>query len=564
MTDTLASVPPANSTDAPNHLDAELTFPKWLRRTCELHADRPALVFGEETWSYRRLGEEVSKLEAALLGLGATKGTRIAIVIGMRPEWVISTFAAMCIGAVAIPLSTYEPAEKREQLLRHADATILILQDQMLRHRYLDDLLAAHPGIQEDRPGPYLDPELPYLRHVIHVGGGESRGRLLSWDDALANSPALPGGYLESVEREIHPTDDALIIYTSGTSGVPKGVIHAHRSLAIQFDRLPREFTTTPEDVIWGTFAFFWSAGIAWILGAALAVGAKLVLQEHFDPVEALELIEKHGITVAQITPQHAGELEQALGQHPSDLSSLRILPRSSLSDHLGLPADYPCGGASLGLSETLTLAASIPWDAPVELRRHTHGRPLPGTSMKIIDPETGAQLPVGEHGEIAIKGTTLMKGYNKMFPETYLDDCGYYRTKDGGYLDERGYLHWTGRMSQVIRTNNVLVSPAEVEAALHNLAGVTVAAVTGVPDETYGELVVACVVPAAGATLTAAGVRAELRDHLATYKIPSRIFFVEESELPMTATGKPVLDSLKNLVTARIRSDEPEGDTDR
>jgi fatty-acyl-CoA synthase len=563
MTDTLARLRPA-TTDEPNHLDPELTFPIWLRRTCERHADRSALVFGEETWSYHRLGEEVSKLEATLLGLGATKGTRIATVIGMRPEWVISTFAAMCIGAVAVPLSTYEPAEKREQLLRHADATILILQDQMLRHHYLDDLLEAHPAIQDDQPGPYFDPALPYLRHVIHVGGGESRGRLLNWDDVLANPPALPDGYLKSLEREIHPSDDALMIYTSGTSGVPKGVIHAHRSLAIQFDRLPREFTTTPEDVIWGTFAFFWSAGIAWILGAALAVGAELVLQEHFDPVEALDLIEKHRITVAQITPQHAGELEQALAHHPSDLSSLRIVPRSSLSDRLELPEDYPCGGASLGLSETLTLAASIPWNAPIELRSRTHGRPLPGTSMKIIDPETGEQLPVGEHGEIAIKGTTLMKAYNKMFPETYLDECGYYRTQDGGYFDEQGYLHWTGRMSQVVRTNNALVSPAEVEAALHNLPGITVAAVTGVPDDTYGELVVACVVPAAGAPQTEAGVRAQLRGHLATYKIPSRIFFVEESELPMTATGKPVLDSLRQLVAARMRSDDPEGETDR
>lgn len=550
--------------EEPLHLDPDLTFPVWLRRTCERHGERPALVFGDETWTYRRLGEDVSKLEATLLGLGVTKGTRVAIVMGTRPEWVISTFAAMSVGAVAVPLSTYEPPEKREQLLRHADASIVILQDHMLGHSYLDDLLRAHPGIQEDGPGPYFDPALPYLRHVIHVGDGESRGRVLKWADALASPPALPDEYLESIEREIHPTDDALIIYTSGTSGVPKGVIHAHRTVAIQFDRLPREFTTRPHDVIWGTFAFFWSAGIAWILGAALTVGAKLVLQEHFDPLEAVDLIEKHRITVAHITPQHAGELEQALAHRPSDVSSLRIVPRSSLGEYLKLPDDYPCGGASLGLTETLTLAASIPWDAPVQLRRQTHGRPLPGTSIKIIDPDTGETLPLGEHGEIAIKGTTLMKGYNKMFPETYLDDGGYYRTKDGGYFDEQGYLHWTGRMSQVIRTNNALVSPAEVEAALHNLPSITVAAVTGVPDETYGELVVACVVPASGLAPTEADVRAQLRGHLAGYKIPRRIFFVDEAELPMTATGKPVLESLKNLVSARMQPAQPEGETDR
>ena len=172
---------------------------------------------------------------------------------------------------------------------------------------------------------------------------------------------------------------------------------------------------------------------------------------------------------------------------------------------------------------------------------------------MKIIDPGTGETLPVNEHGEIALKGTTMMKGYNKTFPETYLDDSGYYRTSDSGYFDEEGYLHWTGRMSQVIRTNNTLVSPVEVEAALHLDPGIKVAAVIGVPDETYGEIVVACVVPAAEASLTDESVRAELKSRLASYKMPRRIFFVEESELPLTGTGKPVLSSVESVVAARM-----------
>ena len=559
MTDT-ASIGEA-ATQAPIHQDPALTFPVWLRRTCEQYGERPALAFGEEIWSYRRLGEEVSKLEAALLGLGATKGSRIAVVMGTRPEWATAVFAAMSIGAIAVPLSTYEPADKIEMLLRHADASIVIVQDQMLRHAYLEDLVRAHPWLREDGREPYFDPALPYLRHVIHLGSAETGGRLLAWEDALANAPALPTGYLDQLEREIHPTDDALMVYTSGSTGVPKGVVVAHRAIAIQFERLPREFTTTPDDVVWGTFPFFWSAGVAWVLGASLSVGAKLVLQEYFDVVQALDLIERHRVTVAHITPQHAGELEEALGQHSADISSLRIVPRSSLSAYLDLPADYTFGGASLGLTETLTLAASIPWDSPLELRLNTNGRPLPGTTMKIIDPDTGATLATGEHGEIAIKGTTLMQGYNKMFPETYLDGDGYYRTKDSGYFDEQGYLHWTGRMSQVIRTNSALVSPAEVEAALHQHPGIKLAAVTGVPDETYGEVVVAVVVPSAEAVLTEDGVRAELKGHLASYKIPSRIFFVEDSELPMTATGKPVLDSFKSLVAARMQSQEPEGE---
>ena len=538
--------------EEPIHVDPELTVPAFLRRVCEQHADRTALVFGDETWTYRRLGEEVTRMEAVLLGLGASKATRVALLMGARPEWVATAFAAMGIGAVAVPISTYEPPKQRDQLLRHSDAAILVLQDRLLRHTYLDDLVRDHPGIEDAAPGLLFDEGLPYLRHVVHLGEG-SRGRLLAWDDARSNAPELSPGYLASVESEIHPTDDALIIYTSGTSGLPKGVIHAHRSAAVQFDRLPSEFSITSEDVVWGTYPLFWSAGVAWLLGATLGAGATLVLQEWFDPVEAVGLIERHRVTVMHTTPTQVGELEEALARQPADVSSLRILPRGALADHVRVPPDHPFAGASLGLTETLTLAASIPWDSPVELRRETHGRPLPGTSMKIIDPVTGETLATGEYGEIAIKGTTLMKGYNKVFPESYLDAAGYYRTHDAGYFDEDGYLHWTGRMSQVIRTNSANVSPAEVEAALYENPGVKVAAVIGVPDPELGEIVVACVVPKADVALSEEDVRAEMKGRLASYKIPARVFVLEESELELTGTGKPVLSAVKSLVEARM-----------
>jgi acyl-CoA synthetase (AMP-forming)/AMP-acid ligase II len=544
----------AHTEQQPIHLDPDLTLPAFLRRISGQYRDRTALIFNDERWSYRRLVDEVTRMEAALLGLGATKGTRIAVVMGARPEWVVAVFAAMSIGAVAVPISTFEPPKKRDELLRHADASIVIVQDQLLRHRYLDDLLTAHPRLDEPGTDLLFDEGLPYLRHVIHLGEG-SRGRVLSWDDALSTAPALPAGYLDSLHGEVHPTDDALIIYTSGTSGVPKGVIHAHRSAAIQFDRLHVEFTTTQDDVVWGTYPLFWSAGTAWVLGGTLGIGATLVMQEWFDPAEAVRLIEKYRVTVIHITPNQIAELEEILEQQPADISSLRIFPRGSLTDYVSAPPDHPFGGASLGLTETMTLAASVPWDAPVELRRETHGKPLPGTVMKIIAPETGETLPTGELGEIAIKGTTLMKAYNKAFPETYLDAAGYYRTKDAGYFDDEGWLHWTGRMTEVIRTNAANVSPAEVEAALYENPAVKVAAVVGVPDESLGELVVACVVPKADASLTGDDVRAQLKGRLATYKIPARVFVLEESELELTATGKVVLSNVRSVVAARMGS---------
>ena len=546
------SVHPAEAPTEPIHVDPSLTMPVFLQSIADRFGDRTALSFGDDEWSYRRLVDEIRRMEQALLGLGAVKGTRVAVVMGARPEWVVATFAAMSIGAVAVPISTFEPPRKRDELLRHADAAITIVQDELLRHRYLDDLVEAHPGLAEE--GPLFDPELPYLRHVIHLDEG-SRGRILSWEDALNDPPALPPGFLDAVHAEIHPTDDALIIYTSGTSGVPKGVIHAHRGMAIQCDRLHLEFTTTQEDVVWGTYPLFWSAGLIWVLGATLGIGAKLVMQETFDPAEAVQLLERHRVTVIHVTPNQVAELEEALQQNPADVSSLRIIPRNSLSGFVDLPEDHPYGGASLGLTETLTLAASVPWDCPVELRRETHGKPLPGTLMRIINPETGEALPTGELGEITIKGTTLMKAYNKAFPETYLDDAGYYRTKDAGFFDQDGWLHWTGRMSEVIRTNAANVSPAEVEAALYANPDIKVAAVVGAPDESLGELVVACVVPKADALLTEEDVRAQLKGRLASYKIPARVFVLDESQLELTATGKPVLSGVRSLVAARMQT---------
>lgn len=538
-------------TQEPIHADPELTVAAFVRTIAERSGDKPALVFEDKTWSYRRLHEDVDRMQRALLGIGLGKGGRVGIIMGNRPEWVVAIFATMSIGAVAIPLSTYEPAVKLEQLLRHADVSVVILEDRLLKHRYLDPLVAAHPGLRSDAP--LYDETLPFLRKVVHLGEGEDGGHVWSWDALLSSAPKLSEEYVRAVQAQVHPTDDALVIYTSGTSGPSKGVIHTHRSVCVQFNHIWEEFTLTVDDVLWGSFPMFWSAGIAWMLGAALGVGATLVLQEAFDPVEALSLIEKHRVTVIHATRPQLTQLEEALLKTPADISSLRIVPRGAFRDHLDLPPDHPFGGASLGLTEALTLAVSIPWDSPLELRTNTNGRALPGMSLKIIDPETGETLGPNTFGEIAIKGTRLMRGYHKVFPETYLDPDGYYRTKDGGYVDEDGFLHFTGRISEVIRTNAANVSPAEVEAALYENPDVQVATVVGYPHPDMGEIIVAVVVPKDHVLATEDTIRSHLKDRLASYKIPGRVILVQASDLSMTATGKPVIRAVKALVAEQM-----------
>jgi fatty-acyl-CoA synthase len=537
-----------------DHNDTGLTLPRFLDRVAEQYAERDALIFRGEHWTYRRLRAEIHRAEKGLIALGAGKGTRVAVIMSSRPEWVVACCAAMSIGAIAIPLSTYEPAVKIEALLAHSDASIVVVEDQFLRHAFLDDLLAAHAGLVEASPM-HLDPTLPYLRTVIHLGDAAGGSHLVGWDDFVCERPTLPDGFVASVEAAVHPMDDALVLYTSGTSGPSKGVIHTHRSVAVQFGRLPREFSLTREDVVWGTFPLFWSAGIAWLLGASLGAGATLLLQAWFDPAAAVDMIVQHGATVLTAPLPQMAELERILDQRSADLSAVRIVPRGTLAAHVDLPRDHPWSGASLGLTEALTIATSVPWDGPLELRETTHGRPLPGIRLKIIDPGTGEALGPGEFGEIALKGTTLMRGYHKAFPEAYLDKAGYFRTSDGGYLDNAGYLHWTGRMSEVLRVNEANVSPIEIESALYQVPGVRIATVLGMPDTANGERVVACVVPAAGVILTEDYVKTQLRERLASYKIPSQVLLVDESDLPMTSTGKPVLSDLRELVRLRTGS---------
>jgi fatty-acyl-CoA synthase len=537
----------------PEHQAESLTIPALMRQLAADHGDRTAIVFGDDEWTFARLHDEIIAFEQGLLGIGAGKGTRVALLMANRPQFVVAAFAAMGIGSVVCPISTYEPAPRRDDILRQTDAAIFVLQDGLLRSDYLGELLRDHPGVLESTGEPWYDQTLPYLRHVIHFGDGRSGGRLHTWGDIVANAPPVPPQTLTAIESSIHPTDDAMIISTSGTSGVPKGVVHGHRSVVIQFKEIGHQFSITKDDVTWGTYPLFWSAGLAWLFGSGFALGAKLVLQEVFDAGEAVELIAEHRVTIIHMTPPQVPALEQAADADPRDLTSLRIVPRGSLTRHVPRPDDAPWGAAALGLSETMTIASSVPWDGPLELRLNTNGRPLPGTFMKIVDPESRAALPIGEHGEIAIKGTRLMKGYNKRFPETYLDAHGYYMTGDGGFFDDDGYLHWTGRITQTIRTSAANVSPMEVELALSSLPAVKLAAVLGAPDQILGEIVVACVVPQPGATATEEELRTQLKGKLAGYKIPRHVLFVDEPELEMTATGKVRLEKLRDIVSERL-----------
>jgi fatty-acyl-CoA synthase len=209
--------------------------------------------------------------------------------------------------------------------------------------------------------------------------------------------------------------------------------------------------------------------------------------------------------------------------------------------------------GHAYGSTETFTITTCYPASTPPEVHGGSSGEALPGVTLKITDPLTGAVVPRGERGEICVKGPTLMLGYLGTPLDETLDHEGYFRTGDGGYLDARGRLFWEGRLTDIIKTGGANVSPREVDEALAGYPGVKVAQTVGVPHETLGEIVVACVVPHEGASLEAEGIRSFLRERLASYKVPRRVLFFRPDEITLTGSAKIKAADLRDLAAKAL-----------
>jgi fatty-acyl-CoA synthase len=548
--------PPVTSAELGLRADAQLTLGGFMEQIGRLYGDCIALRFEGRSITYAELAARARETARALIAAGVGKGTRVAILMGNRPEWITATYGVAMAGGVSIPVNTYATPDERDYILRHSDAQLLLMQPTLLKHRFLDDLLRSHPDLATVDFGRLYLRALPQLRGVVALGDARPGGH--SWSDFLKAGHWVPEGLIEELVAEIHPSDEGVIIYTSGTTDKPKGVLHPHRSPAIQNWRWAQQLALTPEDRVWSTFPYFWTAGFSMSLGGTLAAGATLVMQETFDAGEALELIETEHVTVLHGWPL----IESQLAEHPSaasrDLRSLKRLMRNSPLRQLpGVAAADADPNAAYGLSETFTICTSIPSDSPSELRTTTHGVALGGMSVRVIG-EDGRPLPAGESGEIAVKGVTLMRGYYKVAPEDFLDADGYFRTQDAGYLDAHGYLHWGGRLSGLIKTSGANVSPVEVEAAIARWGKLATSTVIGVPHPVLGEAVVVCAVARADRPVTEAEVIKHLVTVLAPYKVPKRVLFFTEEELSFTGSQKVRLSDLRDLARSRLVKDSP------
>ena len=532
--------------------DKPMTLGALLHEVASRYGDRQALAFSRQATSYRELLLQARAIAKALIAAGCGKGTRVGILMSSRPECIAAIYGVAMAGGIVVPLHSVATARDRDFMLQHSDCAMLVMQSSLARHDWLGEMLELHPELGQQESGRLRIDGLPSLRHVVCLDDTRAIPGIQAWSDFLASGATVSDTLLDAVAAQVHPSDDAVIIYTSGSTGSPKGVLHRHRAACLQQWRAPVIYGIDEDERIWSVNPFFWSAGFSFFLGA-ITSGGCLVLQEHFDPAETLELIERERVTmlasaVATLAP---------LCDHPDvtrrNLSTIRHLPtHAGLRRFINVEEKKWGPTTAYGLTETFASATYVIPDEDDPLT-DPGGYPMPGMRFRVVDPATGATLGAGEKGEIAAAGLQVMRTYYKKNPEECFDAEGYVRTGDEGYIDGRGRVHYTSRLSNMIKTKGATVSPLEVEEVLSRWGRVKLTCVVGSPSEARGEDVVACIVKRDDLDVSEAEVLAYLRRELASYKVPRHVVFMKQEDIPMTGSNKPRLGNLRKIAAARV-----------
>jgi fatty-acyl-CoA synthase len=542
----------------------ELTLPGFILQVVTRFSGREALVQRladgtMERWSYLDLWNRSLAVAKALIATGLGKGERVGVLMTNRAEFLSAVFGSTLAGGTAVPLSTFSTSHELEHLIASSACSALLLERHVLSKDFSQLLCELEPLIATALPGCLTSLKFPFLRHIAAVDTSVAMGTIEGWSAFLARGASVTNELVDARAAKVTPADPAVFFFSSGSTSKPKGILSAHRGVTIQMWRMRRQQGLGDGVRSWTANGFFWSGNFAMVVGATLAAGGSLVLQRTFNPEEALELLSMERVSFPFAWPHQWAQLEAASNWQRVDLSELKYVGADCpLARHPTVSASWFEPRHCYGNTETFTLSTAYPANTTLPTAGNSHGVPLPGNSLKIVDPLTGIAVPVGTRGEIAVKGPTLMLGYLDIPLDETLDEQGYFRTGDGGHLDEAGRLFWEGRLNDIIKTGGANVSPVEIDDVIKNCPGVRVTQTVGVPHETLGELVVTCIVPHEGATLDEVAVRDFARRQLASYKVPRRVLFFEASELQLTGTAKVKTADLRKLAAARIASLSP------
>jgi acyl-coenzyme A synthetase/AMP-(fatty) acid ligase len=503
---------------------------------------RGAAEFGDCTFlltptarlTYADADRESRLLAKQLVAAGVGKGTRIAVHLPHCPEWIVAFFAAARVGALFMPYSAaYKPAELRRALSLGDVHLLLASTETWSGDPYAPFAEAAIPELLGSTR-PLRCTTVPYLRDIWLYGDGA----IPSWARSVHlgddEPPEVDDGLLDAIESQVRPADDALVIWTSGTTADPKGAIHTQATIARRAKANARSHGFVPDDRVYCDYAFWWIGGPGYGFLPAFWVGATVLAIPNHDRAALEAFLTEHRPT------RVAGRLARDIAE--------RVMVRDEGSGHIMTPL-------AIGMTETFGPHSMFDPEPLADFLADPTpglGPAILGFERKIVDPATGETLPDGEEGELLVRGPGMMRGLYGRERDEVFDADGWYHTGDKCVIRD-GIIHFVSRLTEMIKTAGANVAPLEVEVTLLGLPQVQEPAVFGLPDAKRGEQVVAVVLRVQGTELDEDTVKNWVRSQLSNYKVPRTVVIVDEQEMPRLHSGKPDKAALKRLVAERV-----------
>lgn len=537
----------------------KITYGDLVNHAAARYGDKEFMVFAGQRWSFRQVKAEIDRTARGLMALGIQPGDKVSLWLVNGPEWVFVQFALAKIGAVLVPINTQFRTGDIDYVVRQSDTSTLIAVDRSGPVNYLTMIQDLCPELATASRENLALEAFPELKRLVLLSPQQHPGTY-RFQEILEMGQQVSETALRQREQAVDPDATATIMYTSGTTGFPKGVMHCHNIIRNIIDEASR-VGIRQNDVIMMYLPLFHAFGIYEGPLMGFATGARMVLTAKFDPGEILHLIEQEQCTVTHGFDTHFHDLMQHPDFDTRDTSSIRTgLLASGMYSSIPIArkAQEKFGRfvSGWGMTEVGAGAAlGFPHDPP-EVNACLSGYALPGYDFKIIDPATGAQLPPNTPGEICCKTYMLMQGYYKKPEETAntIDQDGWLHSGDMGLMTEAGYLRFMGRYKEMLKVGGENMDPVELEAHLLTHPAVHQVKVVGVPDERLNEVAAACVLLNPGANVSVEELIKFCKE-IANFKRPRHVLFVKE--YPMTASGKVQKFNLRKIAMQELKLTE-------